>query len=622
MDNVSVTDIADLSIEELSNIQITSVSKKPERIADAAAAVFVITADDIRRAGARSVAEALRLAPNLQVAMVSASAHAITARGLNGSNNSSPNKLLVLIDGRSVYSPLFSGVFWDVQDVLLEDIERIEVVSGPGGTLWGVNAVNGVINITTRAAGQSKGALLALAAGERGSEAAFRYGKGDADGAWRVYGKALGRRHGERADGRDNEDAWHKNQIGFRADWTRGADRFSLHGDAYTGSEGQPEPGTISVDGTALKLGMVNMSGANLSGQWRHALDGGASLSVQAYLDHSKRSVDPTYAETLNIVDLQFQHTLRELGRHSLVWGASARHARDRVSNGEVVAFLPGNVNQNWTSLFAQDEIRLGESVRATLGARIERNVYTGNEFLPTLRLAWKAAPNHALWAGASRTVRAPSRLDADAFIPARPPYLLQGGPGVRSELATVFELGYRGQPSPALSWSATLFHNDYKHLRTLELDPGMTFLTFGNQMKGKASGIEMWGTWQMAQRWRLSAGLFGLHQRLTLLPGAFDTAAPQASRKDPSHTAQLRASFSVSDDKEFDVALRRVGKLDNPAVPAYTALDMRFGWQLGPSLSLALSGQNLTGGHGEYGPLATRIEVPRSVGVSLVWRD
>jgi iron complex outermembrane receptor protein len=616
------TDMADLSIEELSNIVITSVSKKPERLADAAASVFVITADDIRRSGATSVAEALRLAPNLQVAQSNGSSYAITARGLNGSNNSGPNKLLVMIDGRSVYSPLFSGVFWDVQDVVLEDIERIEVISGPGGTMWGVNAVNGVINITTRMAQHTQGKLLSLAAGTHGADAAFRYGGGTAERSWRVFGKSLDRRHTDSADGAAVRDAWHKSQIGFRADWSGASDRFSLNGNAYRGREDQPEPGAISVTGTSLVLGPVDIAGANLTGSWSHALDGGAGLALQAYADYTKRVVRPTYAESLHIVDLQFQHTLRALGSHSIVWGANYRHARDHVRNGEVVAFLPARVNQSWASLFAQDEVKLGEDWRATVGARIERNDYTGNEFLPTMRLAWKAAPNHAIWAGASRTLRAPSRLDADTYIPASPPHVLRGGPQVRSELANVFELGYRGQPSPALSLSATLFHNDYKHLRTLVLDESGTFLTFGNQMQGKASGIEMWGNLQLTPRWRMSAGLFGLHQRFTLQPGAFDAAAPGAARKDPSHTAQLRSNYSFSDAVEWDVALRKVGKLANPDVPGYTALDMRLGWQLGRKLTLALSGQNLTGSHGEYGPVATRTEVPRSVALSLVWRE
>ena len=617
-------DMADMSIEELANIQITSVSRKPERLADAAASVYVISADDIRRSGASSLPEALRLAPNLQVAQSNGFGYGISARGLNGSNNSGPNKLLVLVDGRSVYAPLFSGVFWENQDVMLEDIERIEVISGPGGTVWGVNAVNGVINITTRSAHDTRGSLLALAARDRGGDAAFRVGgAGGQNGAWRVYGKFLERDHTELADGGLVDDAWHKGQVGFRADWTQGDNQFSVNGTAYKSTLNQPLPGAIAISGKDLKLGAISADGVNLTGQWRHALADGASLSVQAYYDHTKRTNPPTFAEDLDIVDLQFQHFLPALGKHSLVWGANYRYSWDRVTNSEVIAFLPARLNQTWASLFAQDEISLRDDLRLTVGSRFERNDYTGTEFLPTLRLAWKAAPNHSLWAGASRTVRAPSRLDADAFVPGRPPYLLDSTRRtVRSELATVFELGYRGQPRPNLSWSMTAFHNDYDHLRTQEIAPSRTFITFDNKMEGKATGIEMWGNYQVSPYWRLSAGLMALHQRMTLKPGSNDRGGPGTAGKDPAHSAQVRSSFILSDDKELEVGLRKVAALSNPAVPAYTALDARFGWRVRPNLELALTGQNLNGAHGEYGPVATRTEVGRTLGMTLVWRN
>ncbi|HBU29054.1 MAG TPA: hypothetical protein DEB56_04865 [Thiobacillus sp.] len=249
-------DLADLSLEELVNIEITSVSKRTERLTDAAASVFVITQDDIRRSGARSLPDALRLAPNLQVARASASAYAISARGFN---SNARNKLLVLIDGRSVYSPLFSGVFWDVQDVMLEDVERIEVISGPGGTLWGTNAVNGVINVITRSAKHTQGGMLAIGAGNRESGGAVRYGGklGD-NGHVRVYGKYFDIDPTKTADGNPRDDAWHKGQIGFRADWADDRDQFSVQGNAYRGAEGQPAPGTIST-GVPFTLGTIRV---------------------------------------------------------------------------------------------------------------------------------------------------------------------------------------------------------------------------------------------------------------------------------------------------------------------------------------------------------------------------
>ena len=615
-------DFADLSIEELANIQVTSVSRKPERLQDAPAAVFVITHEDIRRAGARSLPEALRLAPNLQVAQISSYGHAISARGLNGSNNSAPNKLLVMIDGRSVYAPLFSGVFWDMQDVMLEDVERIEVISGPGGTMWGVNAVNGVINITTRSARETQGSLAVLGAGSDGADLAFRQGGRSGDASWRVYGKALRRSAGELASGARVDDAWRQAQIGFRTDWERGADTFSVNGNVVRGELGQPEPGAISVSGLGLRLGDIHTEGANLTGRWQHALPGSGGLAVQAYLDHTRREVPPTFTESLSIADVQFQHTLPVHGAHSLVWGANYRHSWDRVTNSEVIAFLPARDRQTWASLFAQDEIALRPDLSLTLGARIERNDYTGNEFLPTARLSWRVDPHHTLWTAASRTVRAPTRLDVDAYIPGRPPYLLQGGRQVRSEVAQVFELGYRGQPLPGLSYSATLFHNDYDHLRTQEIDPTSTFLTFGSLMEGRATGIEMWGSYQLNRAWRLSGGFTALHERLRLKAGSNDAAGPGTAGKDPEHTLQLRAHHAFDERRELEVALRKVAALENPGVPGYWALDARFGWRLRPNLELSLVGQNLNGSHGEYGAVATRLELERRVGVKLVWTN
>jgi iron complex outermembrane receptor protein len=610
-------DIADLSIEELANIQINSVSKKPETLAAAAASVFVITADDIRRSGLSSVPEVLRLAPNLQVSKSNNGGYAISARGLNGSNNSAPNKLQVLIDGRSVYAPLFSGVFWDNQDLMLEDVERIEVVSGPGGTLWGVNAVNGVINITTRAARDTRGSLAVLAAGRRGYDTGFRHGRGH----WRVYGKYRDERRTDTEAGAAIDDARHQAQLGFRGDWERGAHQFSVHGNAYRGKAEQPRPGAIQT-GAPFELGRIDTSGVNLTGRWAAALGGGASVSAQAYVDHTKRSVPPTFSESLDIADLQVQHSLATIGAHTLVWGVNYRHTWDDVGNSAYVAFLPAKTSQAWSSLFAQDEIALRSNLRLIAGARVERNPYTGSEVLPTLRLAWTVAPAHTVWAAASRTVRAPSRLDVDTFIPGVAPFLLRGGPQVRSEVARVIELGYRAQPSTRLSYSVTAFHNDYDHLRTQEIDPGFTFITFDSLMQGKARGIEMWGNFQATPAWRLSGGLVALHQRMTLKPGSNDLDGPGSAGKDPSHTAQLRSALNVAHDMDFDLVVRKVGRLSNPDVPGYTAVDARFGWRVRKDLELSVFGQNLNGGgHGEYGPQATRTAVDRALGAKLVWQ-
>jgi iron complex outermembrane receptor protein len=621
---VQVDEFADLSIEELANISVTSVSRRPERLQDAPASVFLITADDIRRSGARSLPEVLRLAPNLQVARTSNTGYAISARGMNGTSNSPPNKLLVLIDGRSVYSPLFSGVFWDEPDMMLEDVERIEVISGPGGTLWGVNAVNGVINITTRHAADTHGDLVALRADSDGAQAAFRRGGGSESGGWRrdwrVYGKAFGLGHGETASGQPVDDRWRQGQVGLRADWRHGDDHYGVTANAWHGVLGQPAPGAIAAPGASEGVADIDTHGANVTGHWEHALAGGGSLAVQAGWEQRYRRVPPTFTDTVDIADVQFQHMLPVFGAHSVVWGAEYRYSWDHVDNSRFIAFLPASDRQAWASLFAQDEIALRPTLRLTAGARVERNPYTGAEFLPNLRLSWLATPTHAFWAAVSRTVRAPSRLDIDAFVPGVPPYLLEGGPQVRTETARVFELGYRGQAGSGLSYSVTAFRNLYDHLRTQDLDAARGQIVFGSLMTGRSYGIEAWGNLQVNPAWRLSAGLTALHEEFGLKAGSADQASVATTGRDPAYTAQLRSNYAFDAARDLELIVRRVGATALPPVPAYTALDLRFGWRVAPGVEVSVIGANLNGGHGEYGLLAGRVEVPRSVGAKVVW--
>ncbi|HEX7830132.1 MAG TPA: TonB-dependent receptor [Thermoanaerobaculia bacterium] len=617
----SPRDLASLDLAALMNLEITSVSRRSERLSDAAASVFVITADEIRRSGATNLPDALRLAPNLDVVQVNAMGYTVSARGFI---NSAANKLLVLIDGRSVYSPLFSGVFWDVQDVMLEDIERIEVISGPGGTLWGVNAVNGVINIITRPATSTQGGLAAAGAGNRGSIGALRYGgKAGSDGHYRVYGKYLDVQHTETADGTEKDDAGHKGMIGFRGDWARGRNQFTVLGNAYKGAEGQPLPGTLSIDGVQLDLGVISVSGLNLSALWRHQLENGSSFTVQGYFDRTERIVPPTFEDRLDLVDLQFLHTMRVGGIHNVSWGGEYRYGKDRVVNGFYVAFLPANVNQKWVALFAQDEIAVAKNVRLSLGMRGERNDYTGNEFLPSVRMAWDVAPDHTLWGAASRTVRAPSRLDRDTFVPAQPPFILIGGPDVVSEIANVYELGYRGQPLPSLTFSATVFHSQYDHLRTQEVNASRTAIFFANEMSGTTSGVELWASYQATTRWRLSGGFTGLHEEFELEPGSNDFAGLTAQQgRDPRRSWRFRSSLDLPGNTEFDVVARRVSSRTGPDVPAYSAVDLRAAWRPRSNIELSVTGQNLLGdGHGEFEKVATRTEIGRGVFFNVVSR-
>jgi len=604
--------LTDLSLEELSNVEITSSSRRPEALSAAPTSLFVITADDIRRSGVTSLPEALRLAPNLQVARESNNEYAVSARGFNGSSG---DKLLVLIDGRSVYSPLWSGVFWDVQAVPLEDIERIEVISGPGGTVWGVNAVNGVINVITRPAAETRGGVVAVAAGPRENAGMLRWGGrlGGTEGAggdWRAWVSHRGLAHTETADGTRVDDASRFTQLGLRTDWRGERDRITLNASAYDGRQEQPAPGTIVITGVPFVLGDIETSGANVDGLWSRTLAGGATLSTQAVIDVTSRSNPSQFSDRQEIVDLQFTAASPAGGRHELVGGAEIRHGSDHATHGTpYFAFLPERLDQTWAAAFAQDSIALGDGWHATAGVRVEYNDYTGAEWLPTLRLRWQPSPRALLWAAASRTVRAPSRLDRDTYVPAEPPFLLAGGPAFRSETANVFELGYRGQPLPTLSLSATLYHARYDHLHSQEVDPGGTFLTFANGLRGDTGGIEAWGTWTPAPWWRVHAGFNHLSMHLTTRPESNDTTSvADAEGANPSSWWLLRTSIDLPHRVQLDATLRHVSALAQPQVAAYDALDARLAWEPAPGWTLSLVGRNLAGdGHAEFGPPETR---------------
>src|SRR3989442_11506939 len=354
-------DLADLSIEELGNIQVTSVSKHAERLLDAPAAIFVITGEDIRRSGATRLPEALRLAPNLEVARASASSYAISARGFN---NTIDNKLLVLIDGRIVYTPLFSGVFWDAQDGMLEDVERIEGISGPGAALWGANAVNGVINVITRRSSDTQGGYAYAHGGNLDRGYGARYGGAEGNVSYRAYGRVFDIVNTSTANGTTANDGWSKGQVGFRTDWGTTASGFTLQGDGYRGALDQ------------LNDQNSHISGANLLRRWNRDLAEGGSLRVQPFVDQTDHDIPGILAEHLNIYDLEFQHGLRAIGAHALIWGGGYRYGSDRVTNSAVLAFLPAGCGLRWSNVFAQDEIALESNLRLTLGGKFENNYY------------------------------------------------------------------------------------------------------------------------------------------------------------------------------------------------------------------------------------------------------
>ncbi|MDB5962592.1 MAG: TonB-dependent receptor [Massilia sp.] len=610
--------LVDFSLEQLTDVVVTSVSRQETRLAETPASVYLISGADIRRAGATSLPEALRLAPNLQVARSDSRNWSITARGFNSGLE---NKLLVMIDGRSIYSPLFSGVFWDSQDVLMEDIDRIEVISGPGATIWGANAVNGVINIITRNAADTQGVFAAITSGNRGDSGAARFGGVLGNGGhYRVYAQY------NQAEPTSNEpgqarsvDAggWRRRQAGLRADWVGSVHDVTISADAYQGT----------LDGTTQPD--LDQSGANLLARVSSRLADGSALRLQAYLDHIERNQPRVGAQVLDTLDLDGQHSVGIGAAQRLTWGGGVRLLRDRFNNSGVLQFFPAERSSRLGNVFAQDEITLRPALRLTAGLKLEHNGYTGWEVLPNLHLGMNLDDNNLLWTGLSRTVRAPSRIDRDLFIPTPrgpTPYSIAGGPDFVSETASVLEVGYRGQGSgPALaglSYAATVFYSDYERLRTLE--PGNPLgPQFRNMGRGEARGVELWARWQVRAGWRLSGGLVVQDVRTRLLPGSLDASGMSGlATNDPSNHWQLRSSHDLTDTVQADVALRHVGRLPSPAVPAYTEFDARLAWQPVNHVSLSLAGQNLLrAGHVEFGAPGTAQRVERAVAVKLALR-
>jgi len=600
--------MADLSLEQLANIEVTSVLRSAGRLSDAAAAVYVITADDIRRSGATRLADVLRLAPNLEVARADADQYAITARGFD---SVLANKLLVMIDGRVIYSPLFSGVFWEAQNLPVQNIERIEVVSGSGGTMWGTNAVNGVINIITRPSEANAGPLVAGGYGSGDASGVLRYGGGmGAAGSWSVTTNVGSRRHSERANDTGVRDADTDQHLGTRADWAHGPHELLLEADAYRADIEQVP-------------GVRRLTGADVLGRWARKLGGDASVQLQAYYDFTGRDQPGAIHENLHTFDVDAQHRLHPARRQDLLWGAAFRVQDDRVDNlnPAALALLPGRRTLHFGNLFVQDQVAFDRALTLLAGARLEHNDYTHFEYLPSVRLAWKPHENDLLWGGASRAVRAPSRVDREFFIPGTAPHFaLDGGAGFRSEIAGIFEAGYRTQATAALSFSVTAFHHHYDRLRSLE--PGPAGPVFGNTLKANNTGLEMWGSYRVHERWRLAGGMVQQKQHRYRAAGSRDLTGPQILGNDPSQWFTLRSSYDFEAPLEWDVMAREVGPLPSPRVPGYVAVDTRVGWTLWPGFEVSVTGQNLFAPHHpEWGANPNRAVLERAVFGAVEWR-
>ena len=601
--NDSITTLSRMSLEELANVEVTSVSKNAQSLSSAPASIYVITREEILRTGVLSIPEALRLAPNMQVTQLNSSEYSNGARGLAGSPDlqNFSNKTLILIDGRSVYSPLFSGVVYDMQDVLMDDIDRIEVISGPGATLWGANAMNGVINIITRKAADTKGALVRLDAGEEEQSIGARYGGAlGNDGAFRVYAKWFDRGPSEFANGDSAEDDWSKIQAGFRTEFGGPDDRFTVQGD-YQHAEQD-----------FLEADDVGFSGANVLGRWEHP--GAVATRVQVYFDSVQRDKPPSGIEyDIDTYDFELQQSAEWGVRHHLIWGVGRRSSDYNTVNNEL-AFVPDHRTLEQTNVFVQDNFALTDEWKLIAGVKFEDNSYSDWSVLPDLRFSWAPNDTTLFWVAGSKAIRAPTPFDADVQEFVGGQLFAAGNPDFKAEKVTAYEIGYRGQPDASVSFSASVFYDEYDDLRSIEITPVTLLpLRWGNLIEGSTYGVEAWANLQVNSWWRLSPGFRSLHKRLEFSEGASGLVGVSQAGNDPSSRYLLKSSMDFG-RVSVDAVLRKVGAMPNPASREYTELAAHIAWRASERLQIAVKGFNLLNQtHREFADPQGR-EIRRSV--------
>jgi iron complex outermembrane receptor protein len=573
-------DLSQLSIEELAQLPVRSASKREEPLSQAPTALYVITGDDIANSAANSLPEALRLAPNLNVQQINGHEYAISARGFNSLETA--NKLLVLIDGRSIYSTLHSGVFWDLRTPMLEDIDQIEVISGPGGTLYGPNAVNGIINIMSRDASETIGALVRGAAGTFEQSAAARLGIAlGGSGALRVYGNWFNfDDHRPASIGPAGlEDRFHGWRAGFRSDFATESDHFTLQGDVFD-NRIESAPG----DGN---------KGQNLVGRWTRSFSDAASLEVQAYYDNVDRRYLGTF-DTLETVDFESQLNFRA-GSHDLVLGGGIRTTRDGFTNNLNALALNPQSRRLWIyNGFIQDRFTLTPTLSVIAGVKAEETSFTGLQFLPNLRVAWHPNDRNLLWAAVSRAVRTPSRVDRQLeFAP-----FLTGG-NFQSEKLIAFEAGYRGQPTRRTTLSVSFFYNRYDDIRTTEFQPGGALpIQLMNGLEGHSYGVEAWSATQLTPWLRINLGLSTIWKEFHFKPGHSDISLRDELGHDPNLQLFARAELNPVDRLRMSFGIRRIGALDDsasePPIHGYFEADANVTYRLTEALELYVAGNNL----------------------------
>ncbi len=626
--NIEPSELTELSFDELMAIEITSVSKKSEELSQAAAAVYVVTQNEIRRSGATSIPEALRLVPGVDVAQIDPNKWAIGIRGFNGRF---ANKLLVMIDGRSVYTPTFSGVYWDHLDYLMNDIERIEVIRGPGATLWGANAVNGVINIITKEAADTQGGLLSLAAGnELKGLAGLRQGGEISDQAHvRVYAKGKRLDEGQDLSGQTQENGGDYLQTGFRLDWQHTENQWlTFQGDLYRNDMAQEHmaPEFQSPFGLERLTGEVEVDGGNLGLRWGQLTSLDSELSINLNYDYYDRQ-ELKFSERRDTFDLDLQHQFSLFENHELVWGGGYRRSDSEVTDGHLVsANDPTSSTEIW-NLFIQDEILFPTlDLSVTLGVKVEDNTYSDTEIQPNLRASWVPNNQFTLWGAASRSKRTPSLGEADFALNIKtlPPFALdptnplptliqvQGQPSFDAEQMDAYELGMRWMPTSELAFDLATFYNDYDNLRSYgignpggQMIGGQLFavmpLELSNNMEGSSSGLELLATWQATEnsRFRLGYSLLDVDLKDSQPHFLSGDLISLVEDRSPQHQASIWGSFDLTSALELDIRLfyvdQRPWSLNQlQGVDSNFNGDLRIGWYPMDMLSLSLVGRNL----------------------------
>lgn len=641
--------LKNLTLEQLSNIEVTTTTKAPENAFQTPAAVYVITGDEIRRSGATTIPDALRLAPGVEVAQIDSGKWSVGIRGF-GSRLS--RSVLVLIDGRTVYTTLLAGTYWEVQDTLLEDIDRIEVIRGPGGTIWGPNAVNGVINIITKSAKDTHGVLASIGGGtvQQGFINLRLGGSTENDLNWRVYGKAFTRGPQYHFDGR-NFDDWRAGQGGFRMDWNRGSkNSFTFQGDAYKEEAGESVVATsYTPPFQQLIDANAELSGLNFLGKWTHTLSAGNDIQVQAYYDRTIRR-EPNFADLRNTFDVDFiQHA--RLNRHEITWGLGARFSVG--NNIQVVSgltFDPAKRTDRLLTGFFQDAFTIIEQrLSLTVGTKLLNTNFANFEPEPSARLLWTPNKKMSLWAAFTRAVRTPSDAEHDFFLSGFIAQLPDGTPffarfnanrDFRPERMNGYELGYRQLIGKNLFVDVATFYNHYNDLFSQDITGGPFFETtpapahlllpaeFGNGLLGQTKGIEISPEWRPSQCWRLRGSYSYLKMNLRRSPDSLDVgSAPGIMGSSPEHQVVATSSLDLPKSLAFDLSYRFVSALPGQMVDSYSTADARLAWQIPRGFELALVGKNLfQPHHPEFGTdpgtptTVTLVGIRRSAYVKLTW--